>query len=81
MPFASVRGPERDSRFFRHILNELVYEYEKTLSMHKKQIEAEGFEVETRTLPGFSPAHVNKICEEEGYSLTVVVVKEIYSFG
>ena len=43
--------------------NELVYEYEKTLSMHKKQIEAEGFEVETRTLPGFSPAHVNKICE------------------
>ena len=25
--------------------NELVYEYEKTLSMHKKQIEAEGFEV------------------------------------
>lgn len=61
--------------------NELVYEYEKTLSMHKKQIEAEGFEVETRTLPGFSPAHVNKICEEEGYSLTVVASRKYTPSG
>ena len=61
--------------------NELVYEYEKTLSRHMKQIEAEGFEVETRTLPGFSPAHINKICEEEGYSLTVVASRKYMPSG
>ncbi len=56
--------------------NELVCEYEKTLSRHKKQIEAEGLEVETRTLPGFSIGHINRICEEEGYSLTVVASRK-----
>ncbi len=61
--------------------NELLYEYEKTLSRHRKQIEEAGFEVETRTLPGFSPAHINKLCEEEGYSLTVVASRKYSPSG
>lgn len=61
--------------------NELVYEYEKTLLRHKKQIEAQGFEVEARTLPGFSTSHINRICEEEGYSLTVVASRKYSPSG
>ncbi|MDD4160331.1 MAG: universal stress protein, partial [Synergistaceae bacterium] len=56
--------------------NELIYEYEKTLSRQKREIEKEGFEVETRILPGFSPTHINRVCEEEGYSLTVIASRK-----
>lgn len=59
--------------------NELLYEYEKTLSRQKREIEKEGFEVETRILPGFSPAQINRICEEEGYSLTVIASRRYSS--
>ena len=51
------------------------------LSRQKRQIEKEGFEVETRILPGFSPAQINRICEEEGYSLTVVASRKYSSSG
>lgn len=61
--------------------NELLYEYEKTLVRQKREIEKEGFEVETRILPGFSPTHINRICEEEGYSLTVVASRKYSSSG
>ena len=61
--------------------NELLYEYEKMLSRQKGQIEKEGFEVETRILPGFSTAQINRICEEEGYSLTVVASRKYSSSG
>lgn len=61
--------------------NELLYEYEKTLSRQMREIEKEGFEVETRILPGFSPTQINTICKEEGYSLTVIVSRKYSSSG
>lgn len=59
--------------------NELIYEYERTLARQKREIEKEGFEVETRILPGFSPTQINRICDEEGYSLTVIASRKYTS--
>jgi len=61
--------------------DELLYEYEKTLARQKLEIEKEGLEVEARILPGFSPVQINSICEEEGYSLTVIATRKYSSSG
>ena len=61
--------------------NELFYEYEKAVSRQMGEIEKEGFEVETRILPGFSPGQINTICKEEGYSLTVIASRKYSSSG
>ncbi|MDD4201101.1 MAG: universal stress protein, partial [Eubacteriales bacterium] len=61
--------------------SDLVDEYEKMLARQKIEIEKEGFEVETRVLPGFSPSKINMICKEEGYSLTVTASKKHSSPG
>ena len=61
--------------------NELLYEYEKTVARHKEEIEKEGFEVEVRILPGFSPSQINRICSDEGYSLTVIASRKYSPSG
>lgn len=61
--------------------NELIYEYEKTVARHKEEIEKEGFEVEVRILPGFSPSQINRICSDEGYSLTVIASRKYSPSG
>ncbi len=61
--------------------NELLYEYERTVARHKEEIEKEGFEVEVRVLPGFSPSQINRICSDEGYSLTVIASRKYSPSG
>jgi nucleotide-binding universal stress UspA family protein len=61
--------------------DQLLYEYEKILARQKLEIEKEGLEVEVRILPYYSTDHINRICEEEGYSLTVIPTRKYSSSG
>lgn len=43
-----------------------------TLNQQKEILEEQGFQVETRVVPGFAKRHINHIASEEDYSLIVV---------
>lgn len=45
---------------------------EAALAQQKTSLEAQGFEVETRVVPGFAKREINRIAEQEGYDLVVV---------
>ena len=45
---------------------------ERILSQQKAILEKEGFEVETRIIPGFAKREINRVAAEENYSLIVV---------
>lgn len=45
---------------------------EGMLTEQKRILEAQGFEVEARTVPGFAKQEINRVAAEEGYSLIVV---------
>ncbi len=61
--------------------DQLLSEYEKILARQKLEIQKEGLEVEVRILPYYSTDHINRICEEEGYSLTVIPTRKYSSSG
>ena len=45
---------------------------ESILGQQRKILEKQGFDVETRILPGFAKREINRVAAEEGYSLIVV---------
>lgn len=45
---------------------------EDVLRQQKESLEAEGYQVETRIVPGFAKREINRIAEEEDYALIVV---------